>query len=108
MVLLQLFAAGADIDVGFRIVGEVAARESSVLALGLVEHLNVGLDPALIHQPTRHLRRAVACVGDHTRRARSNCSAVRSSIVLAAPTSAWRIAVVASTSMITAFFKSTR
>ena len=31
-----------------------------------------------------------------------NCSAVRSSIVLAAPTSAWRIAVAASTSMVSA------
>src|SRR6516164_3626215 len=86
MVLLQLFVAGADIDVGFRIVGEVAARKGPVRALGLIEHLYMRFDTALVHQPAQHLRRAVARVG----------------------TSACRMAVVASTSMITACLRSTR
>ena len=33
VILLQLFAAGADINVGFRIVGEVGTRKRPVLAL---------------------------------------------------------------------------
>jgi hypothetical protein len=40
VVFLQLLAAGADIEVGFRIVGEVAAREGSVRALGLCRTLS--------------------------------------------------------------------
>src|SRR5580704_13845702 len=34
----QLVPAGANIDVGFRVVGEVAAREGAIRALGFVEH----------------------------------------------------------------------
>src|ERR1700741_3859112 len=88
MIFLQLFAGGTDIEVALWIEGEVAAREGSVRALGLVHQFHMRLDSALVHQPPNHLSRAVTCIGDHRRDgATSNCSAVRSSIVLAAPTS---------------------
>jgi hypothetical protein len=102
----QLLAAGADPEVGLRIVSEVAAREGPVVALGIVERFPVRLDSALVHQPAQRLGRAIARVGDQARSWTSNGSAVRSSIVLAAATSARRMAVVASTSMIAAGFRS--
>src|SRR5277367_4242560 len=49
VVFLQLFAAGADIEVAFGIVSEVAAGEGSVRALGLIDQFYVRLDPALVH-----------------------------------------------------------
>ena len=68
VVLLQLFAARADIDVGFGVVDEVAAGKGSVRALGLVHELHVRFDLALVHQPRDHLGRTVARVADQTRR----------------------------------------
>ena len=68
VVLLQLFAVRADINVDFRVVGEVTVREGPVLALRVVEHLHVRLDTSLIHQPAQHLGRAVAGDGDEARR----------------------------------------
>ena len=46
------------------VVDKVVAREGIVGALGLVEHRDVRLDPAVIHQPVQHLGRAVAGIGD--------------------------------------------
>src|SRR5450432_795503 len=56
----QLLTPGTDIEVAFGIECEVAARESSVGALGFVDQVHVRLDPALVHQPPDHLGRAVA------------------------------------------------
>ena len=44
------------------------AGESSVSALGFVDQVHVRFDPALIHQPTDHLGRAVAPIRDQARR----------------------------------------
>src|SRR5271167_4334596 len=49
VVLLELFAAGADIKIALWIEGEVAARKRSVSALGLVDQIHVWIDPALVH-----------------------------------------------------------
>jgi hypothetical protein len=68
VVFLQLFAAGANIEVAFGVLDEVAARKSSVRSLGLVHQFHVRLDPTLVHQPPDHLGRAVSCVGDQGRR----------------------------------------
>ena len=45
----QLLTPGTDIEVAFSIECEVAAGESSVRALGLVDQVHVRLDPALVH-----------------------------------------------------------
>src|SRR5208282_1207072 len=55
----QFLPPGTNAEVAFRIVGEVAARKSSVRALRLVEHLHMRLDLALVGQPPEHLGRAV-------------------------------------------------
>src|SRR5208282_3948689 len=91
MVLLELFAFGTDIVVSFGIEREVAARESPIRALELVEHFHMRLDPTLVLQPTKHLRRAIACVGGQTRRGEVELfgSAVEHRL---GPTSAWRMA----------------
>jgi hypothetical protein len=51
----QNLAGRADIDVPLVIIGEVLARERPIGSFGLVEHRHVGFDPALMHQPPRHL-----------------------------------------------------
>ena len=48
--------------------GEGCSVERAVGPPGLVEHRHVRLDPALVHQPGQHLRRAVAGVGDQLAR----------------------------------------
>src|SRR6202046_5542960 len=60
----QLHTSGTDIEVAFGIECEVAAGESSVRALGLVDQFHVRLDAALVHQPSDHLGRAVAPIRD--------------------------------------------
>ena len=65
----QLLPAGANIDVGFRVVGEVAAREGAIRALGFVEHFHLRLASALIHQPAAASRPSRSRrVGDQARR----------------------------------------
>jgi hypothetical protein len=64
----QLLTPGTDIEVAFSIECEVAAGESSVRALGLVDQVHVRFDPALIHQPPDHIGRAVAPIRDQARR----------------------------------------
>src|SRR3984885_11832620 len=108
MIFLQLFVGGTDIEVALWIEGEVAAREGSVRALGLVHQFHMRLDSALVPQPPNHLSRAVTCVGDQARRSDFELFGRAVERRLAAPTSAWRTVVVASTSMITARFRSMR
>src|SRR5277367_2274337 len=67
-IFSQLLTSGTDIEVAFGIECEVAARESSVRALGFVNQVHVRLDPALVHQPTDHIGRAVASIRDQARR----------------------------------------
>ena len=69
--------------------------EEPTTTLGLVHQFHVRLDPALVHQPPDHLGRAIAPIGDQARRGDVELFSVRSSIALAAPSSAWRMAVVA-------------
>ena len=49
--MLEGFARRAAVGVSGVIVGEVVAREGAVGALGFVEHRNVQLDPAIVHEP---------------------------------------------------------
>ena len=83
--------------------GEVGPLESPVLALRLVDDWDVRRDPALVDQPGEVFGRAVGAVGRQPPRAtgRSGPGCARS-MVRAAPTSAWRIARLASTSTMTA------
>src|ERR1700683_3985536 len=57
--LSELLSGRADIAVAFALIGEVVTREGAVDALGFVEHWNVRLDPALMHQPGEVLGRTV-------------------------------------------------
>src|SRR6516162_8763902 len=91
------------------VVDKVFAREGVVGALGLVEHRDVRLDPAVIHQPVQHLGGAVAGVSDQSLRPQVEAVVSALDIMdLAAVTSAWRTAVEGSTSTITACCTSTR
>ena len=78
--------------------GEVGAREGAVGAARLVEHGDVRRDPALLDQEGQVLGRAVGAVGDEALRLEPKRSSTRSIMVRAAPTSAWRMARLASTS----------
>ena len=49
----------AGIDVGVAIIGELRPAEGAILALGLVEHGDVGLNPALVDQPGEVRGRAI-------------------------------------------------
>src|ERR1700683_5602520 len=108
VVFPQLFGTGADVKIALRIEDEVAAVEGSVRALGLVDQFHMRLDPALLHEPPDHIGRAVAPIGDHARQGEVELFSRSVEPGLAAPTSAWRMVVVASTSTITACFRSMR
>ena len=45
---------GADIGVRLLVGIEPAARERAVFAVGLMEHWDMRLDPALVHRPVEH------------------------------------------------------
>src|SRR5271156_6146632 len=51
-----------DVAVAFAVIGEVVARESTVGALGFIEHRDMRLNPALVHQPGKVLGRTVTGV----------------------------------------------
>src|SRR5439155_17155093 len=51
LALPEILSGRADIAVALVVLGEVVARVGAVGALGFVEHRNVRLDPALMHQP---------------------------------------------------------
>src|SRR6266571_4950530 len=57
--LPEFLSGRADIAVALVVIGEVVARVGAVGALGFVEHWNVRLDPALMHQPGEVLGRTV-------------------------------------------------
>jgi len=61
--VLEDFPAWAAVGVIGVVVGEVVAREGAVGALGVVEHRDVWLDAALMHQPGEVIGGAVAGVG---------------------------------------------
>ena len=60
----ELFARRADIGVRLVIVAEVGPLEAAIAARGLVEDRDVRLDPAFIHHPAQHLRRAIGGIGN--------------------------------------------
>src|SRR5437763_11400051 len=60
--LPEFLPGGAEIAIALLIVGEVVTREGAIGALRFVEHRDVRLDPALMHQPSEVLGRTVACV----------------------------------------------
>ena len=62
-IALQLLAFRAAVEVGGVVVGEVAAGEGPVFPDGFVDNGDVGLDPALVHQPVEGLGRSVGAVG---------------------------------------------
>ncbi len=64
--VLQQLARRTGVGVCLVVVGEVVAGEGPVLALGLIEDRDVGLDALLVHQPLKHLGRAVGGVGGQT------------------------------------------
>src|SRR6267143_5268486 len=59
LALPEFLPGRADIAVALVVIGEVVAREGAVAALGFVEHRDVRLDPALMHQPGKVLSRAI-------------------------------------------------
>lgn len=91
-----------------RIKGKVGPRKSAVGSVRVVEYGNMQRDPLLLDQPGETLGGAVGAVGARQSGFEPNRSSVRSIIVRAAPTSAWRIARVASTSTITPWSVSMR
>src|ERR1700687_4886862 len=60
--LPEFLPGRAEIAIALLIVGEVVTREGAIGALRFVEHRDVRLDPALMHQPGEVLGRTVACV----------------------------------------------
>jgi hypothetical protein len=66
--LTEFFARGADVQVAFRMISEVGARERPIPPLRLAEHPHVRLDPAFIDQPTEHLGRHITGFGTQVRR----------------------------------------
>ena len=80
---------GADIGVGGFVVAENLAREAPVASLGLVDDGDVRCDPLLLDQPAGSAA------------SRRGLRPKRSSMVRAAPISAWRTAREASTSTMT-------
>ena len=106
--MLEGIPRGAAVGVSGVVVGEVVAREGTVGALGFVEYWNVRLDTAIVHEPVQHLGRAVGGVADQALGYSSKRSSDRSIMCFAAKISAWRIAVVASTSTMIALSVSMR
>jgi len=45
------------------VVGELGPPECAIGSLGLLEHWEMRLDPALVDQPVEHLRRPVSAIG---------------------------------------------
>jgi hypothetical protein len=68
-VFLQWLSGRTDIGVAFPVVGEVGAREGPVGAIGLVEHRDVRLDPALGQQVLDVAQRQRVLHAHHCRQA---------------------------------------
>ena len=63
-IVLEGFPGRAAVGVSGVIVGEVVAREGAIGALGFVEHRDVRLDRAIVHEPVQYLGRAIGAVAD--------------------------------------------
>src|SRR5947209_17353175 len=107
LALPEFLPGRADVTVALVVVDEVVARVGAVGALGFIEHRNVRLDTALMHQPGEVLGRTVGGVGRQPLRPQAE-ALPRPIIRCCAVTSACRTAVVASTSTMTARFRSIR
>src|SRR5215471_15902787 len=108
VALPELLPGRADVAVALMVIGEVVAREGAVGALRFVEHRNVRLDTALMHQPGEVLGRTIGGVGRQPLRPQTELLLRTIDIRCCAVTSAWRTAVVASTSTMMALFRSIR
>lgn len=106
-VFLQRIAAGTGVFVGLRIEAEGRIREGVIGAVGLVEDRDMRGDLA-VGEPPQHVAGSIGRVGCQTFRLQAKVPFVRSTIVFVAPTSAWRIDRLASTSTITALSVSIR
>ena len=62
--LPEFLPGRADVAVAFVVIGEVVTREGAVGMLGFVEHWDVRLDTAIVHEPVQHLGRAIGAVAD--------------------------------------------
>src|SRR6516162_4819443 len=63
-VALKALSSRTSVAVTGMIVDEILAREGVVGAFGFVEHRDVRLDPAVIHESVEYLGRAVPGIGD--------------------------------------------
>jgi len=63
-IVLEGFPGRAAVGVSGVVVGEIVAREATVSALGFVEHWDMRLDTAIVHEPVQHLGRAIGAVAD--------------------------------------------
>ncbi len=106
--LHQQLAARAGVVVLPGIEDEVGAREGAVGPVRFVEDGDVRLDLPLLDQPGEVRRRSIGAVGRQMPGLRPKRSLVLSIIVREAPTSACRMARLASTSRMTAFSVSIR
>ena len=104
----ELLSSRAVVDVAGRIISKVAAREGAIIPLRLVEHRDMWRDALLLDQPVQHRSGSVSGIADKPLRLKTKRSSVRSIMVFAAPTSAWRIERDASTSTMTPNFTSIR
>src|SRR4029077_2053045 len=60
----QRLTARADVDVVFGVISELLAREGAIASSRSVEQRHVRLDPLLIDEPTKHLRRTVGAIAE--------------------------------------------
>ena len=106
--MLKLLAGRAGVGIGLMIVGELGPAECAVASLRLIEDRDVRLDPALMHQPGEVLGRAVGTVGGEPCRPEPEPILRSCDHGAGRPTSACRMARLASTSTMTAWSRSIR
>jgi hypothetical protein len=106
--LHQVLALRAGIAVLLWIEEEVGSREGACGAVGLVEHRDMWGNATLLDQEGEVLGRAIGTVGNEALRLEAEALGSGSSMVREAPTSAWRMARLASTSGMTAWSVSIR
>jgi hypothetical protein len=54
MILLELFATRADVQVILSIIGKIGTLEGSIFAAGFIYHRKMRGDPALLNPPIQH------------------------------------------------------
>src|SRR3954451_2959940 len=100
----EQLAAWAVIDIRCRIKAEVGTREGAVLPVRPVKHRDMWCDALLFDKPVQHRSRTVSGIARKPFRLETKTLLCSMIIVLAAPTSAWRMERDASTSTMTPNF----